>query len=69
MRLVPNPPGKILSGSVEFEGVDLMTQSEKAMQKIRGGKITMIFQDPMTALNPILTVGSQIYEVVKLHHS
>lgn len=68
MRLVPNPPGKILSGSVEFEGVDLMTQSEKAMQKIRGDKITMIFQDPMTALNPILTVGSQIYEVVKLHN-
>lgn len=68
MRLVPNPPGKILSGSVEFDGVNLMDKSEKAMQKIRGDKITMIFQDPMTALNPILTVGSQIYEVVKLHN-
>jgi len=68
MRLIPNPPGKILQGSVEFEGEDLMKRSEKAMQKIRGNKITMIFQDPMTALNPILTVGSQIAEVVKLHN-
>lgn len=68
MRLVPNPPGKVLEGSIRFEGQDLMQLNEKAMRNIRGNKITMIFQDPMTALNPIMSVGEQIAEVVKLHN-
>ena len=67
MRLVPSPPGKIVSGSIYFEGEDLLKKSEKEMRKIRGGKISMIFQDPMTALNPVLPVGEQIAEVVRIH--
>lgn len=67
MRLVPAPPGKIISGKIEFEGRDLLKVSEAEMRSIRGEKITMIFQDPMTALNPIIPVGEQIAEVVRLH--
>lgn len=67
MRLVPDPPGKILSGSVLFEGEDLLKLPMRRMRKIRGEKISMIFQDPMTALNPVDTVGRQIEEVLKLH--
>ncbi len=68
MRLVPDPPGKIIKGSILFEGEDLFAKSEAEMRKIRGNHITMIFQDPMTALNPIMTVGDQIAEVVKFHN-
>ena len=67
MQLVPNPPGKILSGRILFEGTDLVKASAPVMRKIRGDKISMIFQDPMTALNPVLTVGDQISEVIRLH--
>jgi peptide/nickel transport system ATP-binding protein len=67
MGLVPNPPGKILSGKINFEGQDLLSLSEEEMRKIRGNKISMIFQDPMTSLNPVMTVGEQIAEVIELH--
>lgn len=67
MGLVPNPPGKIKRGSMKFEGVDLLSLSEEEMRKIRGSKISMIFQDPMTSLNPVMTVGEQIAEVIEIH--
>ena len=68
MGLVPDPPGEIVSGSIQFEGEDLLKLPEKRMREIRGGKISMIFQDPMTSLNPVMTVGDQIAEVVLLHN-
>ena len=67
MRLVPNPPGRIVGGSILYKGEDLCKKSEEEMRKIRGHEISMIFQDPMTALNPVLTVGDQIAEVIGLH--
>lgn len=67
MSLVPNPPGKIVSGSILYDGMDLLKLKKKELRKIRGKKISMIFQDPMTALNPVDTVGEQIEEVLKLH--
>lgn len=67
MGIVPNPPGKITQGSILFNGEDLLKKKKKEMRKIRGDKISMIFQDPMTALNPVDTVGMQIEEVLKLH--
>lgn len=67
MRLVSDPPGKIVNGSIKFDGVELLKLPAKKMRKYRGNKISMIFQDPMTALNPIDTVGQQIIEVLKLH--
>ncbi len=68
LKLIPNPPGKIISGQVLFEGQDVMKFSDKALREMRGEKISMIFQDPMTSLNPVLTVGDQICEVIKLHN-
>lgn len=68
MRLIPHPPGKILGGEVIFEGQDLLKISTEDMEKIRGRDISMIFQDPMTSLNPVLTVGEQILEVIENHH-
>lgn len=67
LGLIPNPPGKIVSGKIEFEDVDIVQKNEQYMQKVRGKKISMIFQDPMTALNPIETVGDQISETIRLH--
>ena len=67
MRLIPSPPGKVTSGDIVFEGQSLSSISEREMRKIRGKKISMIFQDPMTALNPVMTVGEQIAEVIRLH--
>lgn len=67
MGIVPKPQGKVVCGEIKFEGQDLLQLSERNMRKIRGDKISMIFQDPMTALNPIDTVGEQIEEVLKLH--
>jgi peptide/nickel transport system ATP-binding protein len=67
MRLVPNPPGEVTSGKIEFEGRDLMDVPEEEMRMIRGNKISMIFQDPMTSLNPVMTVGEQIAEVIEIH--
>ncbi len=66
MRLLQSP-GKIIGGSIEFDGMDLIALSEKEMRNIRGNKIAMIFQDPMTSLNPVYTVGNQIEEPLKLH--
>ncbi|MDE2572250.1 MAG: ABC transporter ATP-binding protein [bacterium] len=67
MRLIPNPPGKIEGGSILFNGQELLKKSEAEMRRIRGHEIAMIFQDPMTSLNPVLTVGDQIAETVRLH--
>lgn len=69
MKLIPNPPGKIISGSILFEGQDIVNISENEMHTIRGNKISMIFQEPMTALNPVFTVGHQISEVFTLHQN
>ena len=67
LRILPEPPARVPSGEIIFEGKNLLTLREEEMQKIRGKEISMIFQDPMTALNPIMRVGEQIAEVVRLH--
>ena len=67
MRLIQCPPGKIVSGEILYEGRDLLKLSREEMQKICGKQISMIFQDPMTALNPVMTVGEQIAEVGRIH--
>ncbi len=67
MRLVPCPPGKITARSITLDGVDLLGLSEREMQDIRGSQISMIFQEPMTSLNPVFTCGSQIVEAIRLH--
>ncbi len=67
LRLVPDPPGKITHGSITFQGVDLLGLKADRMRAIRGNKISMIFQEPMTSLNPVFTIGSQIAEVILLH--
>ncbi len=66
LRLIPSP-GRIVKGNILFEGMDLLTFSEKQMRSIRGNEIAMIFQEPMTSLNPVFTVGNQITEVIQLH--
>ena len=67
MRLIPWPPGKILDGEVLFDGVDLLQLEEEEMRKIRGKEIGMVFQEPMTSLNPVLTIGKQLTETMELH--
>lgn len=67
MGLIPNPPGRIVSGSIKYEGEELIGAREKRLRQIRGREISMIFQDPMTSLNPVLKVGDQIMEVILLH--
>jgi oligopeptide/dipeptide ABC transporter ATP-binding protein len=67
MNLVPDPPGKIRSGQIIFEDEDLLTKSEKQLRKIRGNHISMIFQDPMTSLNPVQSIGRQISETLEQH--
>ena len=67
MGLVPIPPGQIAGGEILFEGMDLLKLSESKMRKIRGNRISMIFQEPMTSLNPVFTVGDQVAEVIRLH--
>ncbi|QNO15693.1 ABC transporter ATP-binding protein [Alkalicella caledoniensis] len=67
MRLIPNPPGKIEDGEITFDGKDLLAMSEAEMRKIRGNEISMIFQEPMTSLNPVYTIGDQLTEAIKLH--
>ena len=67
LRILPDPPSRVKAGEIYFEGKDILKLSEGKMRKIRGNKIAMIFQDPMTALNPIETVGSQIAEAIGLH--
>ncbi len=69
MRLVPDPPGRIVGGRILFDGQDLVSVSEKRMRQIRGNRIAMIFQEPMTSLNPVYTVGNQIVEAITLHQN
>ena len=67
MRLVPNPPGRIVGGTITLEGRDLLQLDEGEMRDVRGNDISMIFQEPMTSLNPVLTIGHQITEALRLH--
>jgi peptide/nickel transport system ATP-binding protein len=67
MRLIPDPPGKIVGGSVTLEGRDLLALDEPAMRRVRGKDVSMIFQEPMTSLNPVMTIGRQIAETLLLH--
>ncbi|MGY3749398.1 ABC transporter ATP-binding protein [Vagococcus acidifermentans] len=67
MRLVESPPGKIEGGSILFKGEELLAKSEKEMRHIRGNQIAMIFQEPMTSLNPLYTIGNQLVEAIRLH--
>src|SRR5437868_15368343 len=64
MRLIPEPPGKIVAGTISLDGTDLLTLDEPAMRQVRGKEISMIFQEPMTSLNPVMTVGRQIAEAL-----
>ena len=67
MRLIPDPPGRIVSGSIKLGDRDLLQLSEKEMRGVRGNDISMIFQEPMTSLNPVMTIGKQIGEALILH--
>ncbi len=67
MRLIPTPPGRIMGGEIRFDGLDLLSIPEESMQSFRGNAISMIFQEPMTALNPVFRVGDQIAEVIQRH--
>jgi oligopeptide/dipeptide ABC transporter ATP-binding protein len=69
MRLIPSPPGRIVDGEVLFKGENLLTKTEKQMRKIRGKEISMIFQDPMTSLNPVFTVEKQLVETIRTHEN
>jgi peptide/nickel transport system ATP-binding protein len=67
LRLIPSPPGRIVSGAIRFAGRDLLSFTEAEMRQVRGNEISMIFQEPMTSLNPVLTIGRQIAETLTLH--
>ena len=67
LRLIPNPPGKITGGTIKLHGKNIFDYSEHEMEEIRGKSVSMIFQDPMTSLNPVMTVGDQIAEEIQLH--
>jgi peptide/nickel transport system ATP-binding protein len=67
MRLIADPPGRIVSGRIMLDGTDLLALSERRMREVRGGRISMIFQEPMSSLNPVFTCGSQIVEAIELH--
>ncbi len=67
MRLIPSPPGRIVGGEALFQGRDLLTMDEEEIRSVRGNKIAMIFQDPMTSLNPVLTISQQVSEALELH--
>ncbi len=69
LQLVPDPPGKIMNGEIYFQGENLLEKDIEELRKIRGNKISMIFQDPMTSLNPVMTVGEQIAEGVQIHQN
>jgi len=68
LGLIPMPPGRIASGGATFEGEDLLAMSKKRLRELRGGQMAMIFQDPMTSLNPVFTIGDQIIEALQAHH-
>ncbi|WP_420391246.1 ABC transporter ATP-binding protein [Acuticoccus sp.] len=67
LRLIPSPPGRIVAGTVMFDGVDLLTLEEAEIRQVRGNRISMIFQEPMTSLNPVLTIGRQVGEPIEVH--
>ncbi len=67
MRLIPSPPGKIVAGEIFFNGDDILRMTDEQVRAIRGNDIAMIFQDPMTSLNPVLTINRQISEALQLH--
>ncbi|GAI29586.1 unnamed protein product, partial [marine sediment metagenome] len=67
MRLISEPPGRIMEGKINFQGEDLREKSEPEMRRIRGNEIAMVFQEPMTSLNPLFTIGDQIAEAIILH--
>ena len=67
IQLIPDPPGRIVGGKIHFEGANLLDLTEKEMRTIRGNRISMIFQEPMTSLNPVFSVGDQVGEVIRLH--
>ena len=67
MRLIPMPPGRIVEGSITLDGEDLLQLSESEMSKVRGSKIALIIQDPMTSLNPVLSIGNQVTEAIRIH--
>src|SRR6056297_1657262 len=69
LRLIPSPPGKIVGGSVKLEGVDILKLPKSKLRNIRGNKISMIFQDPMTSLNPFLKISTQMVETIRLHQN
>src|SRR5437867_2118390 len=69
LRLIPEPPGRIVGGAIHFEGRNLVTVSPAAMRDIRGKEISMIFQEPMTSLNPVYSCGEQIIETLVLHEN
>jgi len=68
MRLIPSPPGKIVGGKILYKGEDLVNVPQNQMRRIRGNEISMVFQEPMTSLNPVFTIGNQISEAISLHH-
>src|SRR5436305_14272604 len=67
LKLIPIPPGRIVSGEVLFDGEDILKLEEDEIRKIRGNRISMVFQEPMTSLNPVLTIGKQLNESLELH--
>ena len=69
LGLIPQPPGRIVHGEAIFQGEDLLTMPKGKLTDIRGGRVSMIFQDPMTSLNPVLTIGDQISEALRAHNS
>jgi len=69
MRLIPSPPGRVVSGSIRLAGRDILAMSEKDMRDIRGSEVSMIFQEPMTALNPVFTIGNQMIDVIRRHEA
>ena len=68
LGLIPQPPGRIVSGTAMFKGRDLLKLKKRELRRIRGDEVAMIFQDPMTSLNPVLTVGDQLGEAIKTHY-
>jgi len=69
LRLVPDPPGRIVGGSIRLDGVELLTLDESKMRELRGNRLSMIFQEPMTSLNPVMRIGDQISEAIRLHRT
>ena len=68
LGLIPQPPGRVVSGTAMFKGKDLLKLKKRALRNIRGDEIAMVFQDPMTSLNPVLKIGSQLGEAIKTHY-